>query len=258
MKFLNNHKVKRRLSIPRQKRKIKRLSGFFTPILTLAVFSLALYTVFFKFEYFNINNAVVEGTKSFVNDLDMLELVKTRSYGSNILFFDTQTLEDSLTKDFQGAKTITVNKKYPRTLVIEVTERSPLAIVNNEKDPEHFLVDDDGYVLGIVAPETSNFPKIFYNGNIAVGYFLDKDAIEMYFKVISATDETNIVIKTVSIFDNYLVMITGDNVEVLLGKNKDMGSSVKALAALLQQLKAESKDVAKVDLRYDKVIVSYR
>lgn len=254
----SSNKVRRKFSVERNRRKLKKLSFFITPTLIIAVFVLGFYALFYKFHYFDIHNIEVVGTKSFVSKIDLLELAKSRSYEKNIFFINTQEFSTSLKKDFQGAKNIIIKKKYPNTLIIEVEERIPLALVHNEDKENLFLVDKDGYVLGQVAPETSNFPKIFYQGEIAVGYFLDKESIEMYFWVISATDSLKLTVNAASIYDNYLIMIVEDDVEVLLGKDKDIQDSMDALATLMLQLKSQSKDVAKIDLRYDKVIVSYR
>ena len=251
-------KNKKNVSRQKRKRKFVKLTSYITYFLVVLITFLVIYILFIERSTFAIRNVEVEGAKSFVSAVDVAELVKSRSFGQNILLFDSGALKASLLDSFQGAKEIFVQKKFPATLRIIVVERTPAVLVYKEVQENLYLVDDEGYVLGQVAPGTSNFPKISYDGEIAVGYFLDRSLFSAYFELLHALDEEKINASSMSVQSDYISLFIPDSIEVLIGKDKDALEAASLLSALLKQLSAQGKDVKRVDLRYDKVIVSYR
>lgn len=249
---------KNRRNIERIRRRFASVSKYITPLLSILVLCAFFYLIFIKFEFFNIKNMEVSGIQSFVSEIDLRELAKSRSYGKNIFVFSAKDLERSLSADFQGAKKIFVSKKLPSTIKIQVVERKPLAVIRKSSNDTHFLIDEDGYVLGQIDASVNTFPVISYEGEIEVGYFLDKKTISVYFQLLSSLDSEKISASSMSIHSNYISLFTSKNVEVLIGMYKDIKDSVVLLGKLLSQMASEGKDVKRVDLRYDKVIVSYR
>jgi len=235
-----------------------RLMRFLTPLLVLSISAVSIYFIVFKLGIFYISDIKINGAKTFVNPTDIYELAKTRSYGKNIFTFSDQELQKSLTKDFQGAKQLSVRKQFPDKISIDVIERLPIAVVSKPGIPEHYMVDEDGYVLGVVDKEKTNLPNILYEGDISVGYFLNKDLLATYFEVLKSSDVEKINASSMSLHSDFLSMYVDDSVEVLIGEDKDIPKTIKVVAHLLTQLKTEGKSVKKIDLRFDKVIVSYR
>jgi cell division septal protein FtsQ len=241
----------------KQKRRLGRFGVYVTPVLIILVLTLGFYLAIFKYEIFNISNTEVTGAQRYVSEIDLKELVKSRAYGKNLITFNTTKLKETLVNDFQGAHEISVVKKYPKTLKIIVNERQPTALVYGRDESLLYIVDSEGYVLGQVSPDVSDLPKIYYDGEIAVGYFLDRELMAVYMEVISAVDVEKISASSVSVYSDYLALYVDDAIEVFLGKNKNIESSIKILSGLLTQLKAEGKNAKRIDLRYDKVVVSY-
>jgi cell division septal protein FtsQ len=242
----------------RQRRKLSKLSIFITPLLVLLIIGFSGYLLFVKYRLFDINNIEVSGTKSFVNEIDLKELARMRAYDKNIFTFNSNEFKKSLLHDFQGAKDIFVSKKLPRTISINIVERIPLAITHDFQKANFFLIDEDGYVLGQIEPNTSNFPEISYEGEIEVGFFLDKEAVSIYIQLLKSIDSEKLSASSMSVRSDYVTMYIGNAIEVLVGKDKDVPKTISTLSILLKQLATEGKDVKRVDLRYDKVIVSYR
>ncbi|MBT7349415.1 FtsQ-type POTRA domain-containing protein [candidate division WWE3 bacterium] len=246
------------MNLGKQKRRLSRFTSYLTTTLVLIILGLGGYLVFVKHRYFDIQNLQVTGTKSFVSETDLLEVAKSRAYGHNLLSFDTSEFELSLMDTFQGAREIYASKKLPNVVKIEIIEREPLAIIHNLEREHFFLIDGDGYVLGQIEPGTSNFPEISYSGAIEVGYFLEKEIVSVYFELLSSLDNEKLSASSMSVSPRYVSLYTDDSIEVLVGKDKDIPQIVSVLSDLLKQLSTEGKDVKRVDLRYDKVIVSYR
>lgn len=254
---------KRRWKFSRRAEHFSRRFGKVIPVIKfmLAVIAMVLfvYAVFYKFEVLNVRNIEVTGSGSFVNNTDLKEVVISKVRGKNILTVKPGQLEALLMESFQGAKDIGVTKKLPDTVVVTVQERKPLALVYTDNDDNLYLVDEGGYILGIVDENTSNLPKIYYKeSEIHVGYFLDKSFVPVYLEVLESMDKEKLKASSVSVSKRSVQLIAQDSVEVLLSRSKDISESVKALAQLLQQVSAEGENLRKVDLRYDKVIVEYR
>ena len=243
--------------LQKQKRLLNKIVKLLTHILFLVAVGLLYHLLVNKIGFFNISNIEASGAKTFVNETDLKELVKTRSYGKKILFFNSSSLEKLAGETFQGVQDIKISKKLPRTLVIYVTERIPIAIVYNENSPNQFLVDENGYVLGLIAPGTSNLPKILYDGDIEVGYFLDTKAVSVYFELLKALDKEEVAVSSASIQPDHLLVYLKSPLEVLVDVKKDVYESAHTLSQLIRQLAAQGKTPKRVDLRFNKVVVSY-
>ena len=148
-----------------------------------------------------------------------------------------------------------IKKDYPSRVVVEITERVPLAVVYSSRSDEHFLVDEEGYVLGIVDEERTNLPKVTYNGTLQVGFFLDEDLVPLYLELLNSLDATNLKASSVSVSERYISFYIDDSVQVLVGRSKDLSNSVKILSELVKQLALEGAEIRRIDLRFDKVIV---
>lgn len=254
------HKISRKRKINKYKiflRKFGKLVKNILIVLAIFGFILAFYKVFLNSGFFKISNIQIFGTHTFVNKEDITSLVSQKVNGENIFSFDKNSLENALKDTFLGAKNITVKKKLPNKIIVSVSERVPLAIITNESNKVYFMVDDEGYVLGIVDVSTTNLPQITYYGDLNVGKFIDPLLIPLYLDLLHSLDTEQLKVSTISVNDNSIDFFLKDNIFVLIGKNKNMHKSVKIISELLKQLKLEGKNVTKIDLRYDKVIVEY-
>ncbi len=225
--------------------------------LSICGFVLAFYEIVLNSGTFRVSKIEISGTNTFVNETDLENLVHGKVSGKHIASLNTEIVQNLLKDNFLGAKNITVTKKLPNTVVVTVQERVPLAVVKSEKGNDYFMVDEDGYVLGLVNAETTNLPKIAYEGELYVGYFIDKDLIPLYLGLLTNLDSEKIPASSVSVSDRYVSFYIAGPTQVFVGKDKDIMSSIKLLAELVKQLGLEGKDVRKIDLRYDKVIVQY-
>lgn len=238
-------------------RRFSRWWGLLTVLLGGFVLGLLGFYLFEVSDFLKVDQVEILGAKSFVNKSDLAEVVKTKALGKNIFFLNKEEIRQCLQENFQGARSIYVQKILPRELKISIDERVPMAVVMTPKLEESYLVDEEGYVLGIVEEKSTNLPNVQYEGNIKVGYFLDQKLISVYFEVLKALDEEEILASSVSVTPRYLRFFVNNLTEVFIGSDKDVSSAVKALRALITQLKAEGRNPKKIDLRYDKVSVSY-
>jgi cell division septal protein FtsQ len=220
-------------------------------------FTFSFYYLLFRSRYFSINEVRVEGAVQFVSSTDLVEVVKGKTFGKSIFSFDTKELSDGIEETFLGAKEIVVYKVYPTTIGVRVREREPLALIYNDSSPDFFMVDEDGYVLGMVDAEKSSLPKIRYDPEIRVGYFVDRTMVPVYMELVEALNGESVKATSISFYPKYALVYIKDGPEVYFKNDRNKKESVKILNMLLKQLAVQGEKVKKVDLRYDKISVSY-
>jgi cell division septal protein FtsQ len=238
----------------------RRFSTFLRISTLFAFIAIIVYSANYFFlvsDYFKISGVSVYGTSTFVNRSDIQKLAETHFLNNHVAKVDTKEISKLLMENFQGAKLIEIDRKLPDQIIVNVYERVPLALVTNKSTPNFYLVDEDGYVLGIVDQDKTNLPQITYDGELKVGYFIDRELVFVYLELLHAIERNNIKASTVSVGEKHITFYVNSEIEVLLGKAKDIAASVKIVDELVRQLALEGKEVRKIDLRYDKVVVEY-
>jgi len=206
---------------------------------------------------FSVKTVSVVGGGKFVNLQDFRTISEQKTLGQSIFSVDPKELEKSLKSNFLGAKNVEMSLDYPDNLVIKVEERLPVAVVTSgKKDAVHYLIDNEGYILGEVSEEFMNLPKIIYEGDMKVGSFLDDRVVPVSIEILSEIEKAGLNVSSISFRERYSKLYLGAT-EVYLSNMKGVGESVRKLERLYKNLLLEGKSVIKIDLRYDKVIVLY-
>lgn len=216
-----------------------------------------LYYIFGVSDFFKISNIEIIGAKSFVNYSDIKEVLQTKVYGKNILTIDIDGSKKALTNTFLGAKIIILERKFPNKIIVNVSERVPLALIYNSNSSNVFMIDEDGYVLGIVDENTTNLAKIRYEGNIKVGIFINKTLMPVYLELTQVLSKEDIKATSMSFYPRHVELFLSTGVKALLSSEKSIVNSIGVLVLMLRQTSLEGREPQSIDLRYDKVIVSY-
>lgn len=235
----------------------RKLRKFLFVSIFLGIFAYGAYFLVYRSNYFLVKEIKIEGAGTFVNLTDLRNLVTTNELGKNILFVNTNNLSRQIKDVFLGADQVEVSKKLPSVLYIKIKERVPLALLKNKTVPDYFMVDREGYLLGKVSPDYENLPKINYSGDLKVGKFINRDLIPLYQGILGMLDETRIKSSSMSFQKDHVSFYIPGGTEILVDDTKEVRNSFLTLAKLLQVLKLENKVPKFIDLRYDKVVVSY-
>jgi cell division septal protein FtsQ len=227
-------------------------------ILLILVMGVAAF-LFFNYDvpgYFKISKANIVGAGVFVNNEDIKNLIERNTFEKYIFSVNEIELSEVLTKSFLGAKSIAVKKDYPNSISVYVEERVPLAVVYNS-DEEYFLIDSEGFVLGLITNSFLDLPKINYEGQIITGTFLEKDIIPISIEILKFAEQENLKISSMSFNPNYAKLYLDTGAEVFIGYDKENQKSLRTIKALIDNSDNEKNMIKKIDLRYDKVIVLY-
>ncbi|MBP8960757.1 hypothetical protein KBG31_00860 [Patescibacteria group bacterium] len=245
-------KKPRRFYLAFKKVKKALLTGFLVSLLLYGV-----YYALFRSPFFIVKSLEIKGASTFVNSVDLWNYVKPKTLDQRIFLIDTKTLSKEVSEIFLGAKFIEVQKRYPSGIIVFVEERVPLALLKSDTLPEYFLVDEEGYLLGIVDPDYKNLPIINYVGELRIGEFVNRELVSTYFDLIASLAETKIKSSSMSFHKDYVSFYTKEGILVLIDNEKDKFFALSTLSQLLKSLDFEDKNPKSIDLRYDKVVVSY-
>ncbi len=222
----------------------------------LVILAGAVYFILFS-SLFSINVIYVEGTREFVNKEDVRLMSENNALGHNIFKFDEAQLSEKLSNNLLGARSYLVKKELPHTIRIVVNERIPIAVLYKENDASYF-VDEDGYVLGYADDNTEGLPKIQYDKEIKAGLFIDKNLVPVYLELTRLLKEEDVKVTSMSFSAKHVNLYLENEVEVLVGNEKNKQEALKTVAALLKEAVIEHKEIRRIDMRYDKVIVLFK
>jgi len=225
-------------------------------LLLLGVFGGAYYSLYYT-ETFNIESFEIVGTKTYVNSGDLGVFLHSNYEGKKLPLIKARDLEILLEGRFLGARDICVKKVWPNKLKILVSERKPLARLSNERYSLDHIVDEDGYVLGVVDPDIEDLPRISYSGDLKVGTFVNSTLVPVYLDLIDALETSEIHVSSISFSTKDVTFYTQEGTRILLDKSSDKQYLLSVLVKLLNKLSLEGRDASTIDLRYDKVVVSY-
>lgn len=223
-------------------------------LLTIGIFGAYYVTV--RAKYFDVSEITVLGANRYVSETDLKEISRTYLQSKNIFSANIEGLKQRMLELFRGIKEVNISRELPNKITVNVTERKPIAIFRSTKTQEKFIVDADGYVLGTVI-ETDDYPVIDYAPDIKVGLFINRDLVPIYTDIIKGLDGEKLVSSSLSFFDTYTKVYLSTGTEIVLSNAKSITDSINIAKELLENLEKEKKVVKKIDLRYDKVIVSY-
>mgnify|MGYP006277679747 CR=1 FL=1 len=133
--------------------KTSRLPIVFGILVTLAIVG---WWVLYQSRWFIIEDITISGTKR-VSTQSVLQSAQVK-IGQPLMAADPQDITDRLLT-LPAVRTATVTRSWPHDLLIQITERQPIAAVPQGK--RFFLVDSQGYVAGIVKKLANNEPIIY-------------------------------------------------------------------------------------------------
>lgn len=128
---------------------IKKLGRSFKLSLILAVFILLFYWIFMS-DFFKL--AKVEVTSEIFEAEALSEKLTSEmeeKIGKNIIFIRTKKIEEKLFFSFPAIEKISIKKKYPRTLVLTLSEYDLVANIINKSNviKKTYIINSIGYIV---------------------------------------------------------------------------------------------------------------
>ena len=235
-----------------KKPKHNLLQGIFFVLLI----SLAAY-VFLQSPLFDVQKIEISGR----NRISKEQLIKLSGVvsGSNIFKLDLRTGEDKI-KLLPTVKTVKIVRKFPSTVVINIQEREPIALLPLGKD--FIEIDVDGVYLREGSVYEASLPIITgcEVNEPKLGYKISGEGVDTVLKTLSALPNELVHQLSEIHLENYnkIFIYTLNGVQGRLGSSEEIEQKGKVFLQVLSQV-SEGKPIEYIDLTsFKSPVVKYR
>ncbi|MDO8451477.1 MAG: FtsQ-type POTRA domain-containing protein [bacterium] len=182
-----------------------------------------------------------------------LEIQEER-FPDNLLFFPSSSISEDILKDNPLLESVSIQKKFPHTLIITATERRPIARLVGVK--QRLLLSDNGIVLGdSFAP--SGLPDLLFDlPPVGIGEQISDRNIRLALTFLSLlSHETKV--DTISLWEDASLRATYGKTDILIPQISDIKDRAGTLQTLLSGFRIKGTMPARIDLRFDKPVVTF-
>ncbi len=219
----------------------------FTIALGLFIVLLASYA-FLQSPFFSLQSIELLGNDYLTED-DVLEVGEVY-YGINLTEIDVRALSDAL-RELPVVAEVRVSRRLPSTLVLRITERSPVAYVSGER--RFWTVDGSGMLLFPSDTLTKPLPLITSTPEItprAGGRLQEPHLLAALRFAQALTLKGQTQLAEVHASDDGITAFTTDRITVNLGVTGDMQEKAAVLEALLARAAQGNLSISHVDVRH--------
>lgn len=219
----------------------------------LAVVILVVLAVLLVKFAFTVRSIDVTGDRNCLNK----ESIEATSHilGKNIFLINTREVRENLKKENSCLDSVSLNKKLPSKLAIDVKAKVPVAKI----DGTDLLASADGLVIKQQAQVP--IPTIYLPGNIkaAQGARFTQNNILSALDITAALLKSDFTPSSVRIVgpEDIAVYSTNETVALFTTRMSTSGQ-VDSLQSILTKAKIDAAKIAKIDLRFDKPIIVFK
>jgi cell division septal protein FtsQ len=197
------------------------------------------------------------------------------TFGKNLIFLKKEEISKKFLSEHYVVKNLKIKKVLPNKLVFELEKRKEVAVLGFELKLEEkettssgkpvfettkdfFLVDEEGVV--IKKENDPLLPLILLSEQLSlnVGQQVPQREIVEAIKFLTTLRLNLLEPKIAKITSPYsLTVWLKDGEEVVFSLKKEIQVQVDSLQFILSRSKIEGKEIKKIDLRFDKPVVSY-
>ena len=215
--------------------------------------SLIFLTVFafLSIFLFKIENIEVAEGKGCIDE----SAVKTQFRGKNIFTVSSEQAQETIADTYKCAKSVTVQKKYPSTLLIAVEANRPQVKVGDK----NIYLSENGFVLE--NQNQGNLPTIFFDKEpeLRAGERIKDDTAVYSLSLISQIEKTDFVATSIRILNPAMISVYNrENQAVIFTSEKDANVQVDSLQLILSESKIDPSKIEKIDLRFVKPVITYK
>lgn len=173
--------------------------------------------------------------------------------GKFLFTIDTSVLESNFKDQFPCAADIEITKAYPSTLEILVEVRQPVLGI---AETQLFVTQD-----GLIVLEAARLlPQLFLPSklNLVPGQKVTSPEILIAAQIASLINKTDFTLASLRFVNGDLVLYDPQGLAVILSKDKDPKLQVDSLQQVLAKAKIDDANLAKIDLRFDKPVLTFK
>lgn len=205
-----------------------------------------VFIVFFSGTLFRIREINMSGDDVAI-DVDQKQL------NTNLLFFPTMKLEKELLSRYPMLGSVSVRKKFPHTLIIEVTVRKAIARLPSDLG---FVALSSGGTVVSDARTQPMLPLIDVPfSSVQIGQSIQEPRILTALSYIQADMTPSLRIERVSFYDDSSLLIQTAETNIIVPQQSDTRDTIATLQQLVTRFRMKGRLPAQIDLRFDKPII---
>lgn len=224
---------------------VQRSSKPVVGVVIAGIFSVAIFVLMYSI--FTIQTIEVEGSGVHIT-------VDEKHFPKNILFIDEKKLAHELLRQYPQLASVTIDKRYPHTLVITPSLRVGIARIHTGIGS--FRVDAEGRVL-----EDPDIREALPLLDIpvlqpTVGEQITDEAILSAIGFVHKS-AAFVPIVTIQVAGGASFLAKSATTDILFPQHGDSGTRAATLQTLMRGFRMKGTLPAKIDLRFDKPVVSF-
>lgn len=183
--------------------------------------------------------------------------IEEQFIGKNLIFLNTQKLSQNAKDMIVCLKEVKIKKNFPTQIILSINAKSPIASIA-ESD---FQITEDGLV--IKKDDRLNLPTIFLSEGVKSTFNpntkIEDKSIIAATKIAAGLLKSDFIPTTIRIIaSDEIVVYSPQNGFVVFSSEKDIDFQVNSLQLILARSKIDASKIAKIDLRFDKPVISYQ
>lgn len=232
-----------------------------------AMLVISVFLVVWQASYLSwmrIDSVVVSGTKALSHSDVFARVVPHLSgaYGGvfskrNILLYPQHAITEDIATTFPRIDTVRVSRVGPHTIVVEVSERIPAALVcRRGGETECYLLDANGFIFSD-APRFSGNTYVVYSARLVeepVGRrFLSSRGFAELHAFVQSLTGLALYAHAVAVYDNFYEMtvrVQGTDTHIIVSASMPYEETFRNLEAILSEEDFSIGGVERIDLRF--------
>ena len=226
-------------------------------ILFFLIFLGGVAFIVFKSGFFTVKKITCQWEKDSCPPEIWNELTSL-TFGKNLIFLKKEEIRKKFLNTHHIVKNLKIKKVLPNKLAFELEKRKEVAVLGFEATKDFFLVDEEG--VAIKRGNDPFLPLILLSEQLSlnVGQQVPQREIVEAIKFLTTLRLNLLEPKIAKITSPYsLTVWLKDGEEVVFSLKKEIQVQVDSLQFILSRSKIEGKEIKKIDLRFDKPVVSY-
>ena len=174
-------------------------------------------------------------------------------FGKNILTLNSDVLAKNIKEKYSCTDQAKIKKNYPSTITIEITTKKPVAIIEGTE----FSIREDGFVSD--QQNTKDLPKIFLPETIKAqaGSKITDPIVTFTLKITSELQKSDFTPTSIRILNPPDIAIyDSKGTIVLFTQEKTAEIQVDSLQSVFAKAKIDPTKIAKIDLRFEKPVIT--
>lgn len=188
----------------------------------------------------------VSGNQKLMKDLNNLK-------GQIIFLVDKKKLAKEIKNEDLKIASVMINRNFPDQITIEIKKRQGLAVIGQNNS--FLIIDKDGVVFD-QANDPQKLPILDLSlQNLKIGSRIEGDKMGIL-GVVDGLKGMEEVRKAVAAEGEFRLEL-GSGTLIFFPKNGNFEQKIQALQTILTRFKIEGRRAAKIDLRFEKPVVSF-